>query len=309
MNTCMIRYIFCIIIILFVYPTFIYAETEAEFYYRRGKELYEAKQYNFAIENMEKALTADPTHYRAANMLGKIYRKKKLMKKSLDYYLMSHSANPSQSDVHYIVGTLYDNFFSTIHSTKHYVKAIEIDPSNRYAHLKLVRYFILEKNDTQTANKHQEISFSLGKSVAEPFLKDASRESSAGRETAALKQYRSAVKKNPADFESYFRISEIYVRKKEFQRAVRWLEKITYIRPDFETAYVRLGNLYFTAPLSHNKKFLYEMAVRNLETALKLNPKNRDALLLLADVHSKSGNLSEAEKLYKKFERMEKDQR
>lgn len=283
-----------------------YSETEDEFFFRRGMELYKSKQYNFAIEDMEKALKANPAHYEAANMLGKIYQQKKLMKKSLDYYLLSLSANPSQPEIQYIVGTLYDYFFSSGNSIHYYLKAVELNPAHRHAHLKLVRYYLLEKKDSELANRHFELSFNLGKDESVPFLQAAEKSYSSGNENNALVQYRNAVKKNPADLETYFRISEIYMRKKNYRKAVRWLEKITYIRPDNEKAYVRLGNLYFTAPLSQNKKFLYDMAITHLTSALSINPNNMDALLLLAEVHRKSGKVEEAEKLYKKVEHLEK---
>lgn len=299
--------LFCIFITSMLILPSAYAETEDEFFFRRGMELYQSKQYQFAIEDMEKALKANPSHFRAANMLGKIYRQKKLMKKSLDYYLLSLSINPSQPETHYQVGTLYDYFFSSFNSVPHYFKAVELDPSHRYAHLKLVRHYLLEKKDPASANRHFELSFKLGKEDAAPFMKAADKAYSAGNETDALAHYRNAVKKNPADLQTYFRISEIYVRCKEYRKAVRWLEKITYIRPDSEKAYMRLGNLYFTAPLSQNKKFLYDMAVTHLTNALAINPENRDALLLLAEVYRKSGKGEEAEKLYKRVEALEKN--
>lgn len=301
--------IFCIILISFAFLSRASAETEDEFFFRRGMALYHNKQYNFAIEDFEKALRVNSKNYNAANMLGKIYRKNKLTKKSLDYYLLSLSINPSQPQTHYLVGTLYDYFFSTINSVPHYLKAIELEPSHRYAHLKLVRHYLLEKKDLAHADYHFDMSFNLGKSDAAPFLKAAEKFYAAGDENSALEYYRKAVQKNPADLESYFRISEIYVRGKDYRKAVRWLEKVTYIRPDHEKAYVRLGNLYYTAPLSQNKKFSYDMAIVHLNTALTLNPNNKDAILLLADVYLKSGKREDAEKLYKKVEMLEGEEK
>ncbi|MCX7677971.1 MAG: tetratricopeptide repeat protein [Spirochaetes bacterium] len=295
----------CLIgIILFSIHPFAATETEDEFFFRRGMELYRNKQFQFAIEDFEKALKANPNNYRAANMLGKIYRKKKQMKTALDYYLLSLSINPSQADIHYAVGTLYDYFYSSTNSVKHYSKAVELNPTHRYALLKLVRYYLLQK-DPLTANRFFEKSYNLGKEKATKFLTEAERAYAEGNELKALERYRKAVKENPAHLDVYFKISEIYLRMKDYQKSVRWLEKVTYIRPDCELAFVRLGNLYYTAPLSKNKKFLFDMAILNLNNALSLNPHNKDALLLLADIYYKSGKLAEAEKLYKKIEEID----
>lgn len=296
----------CLIIILFFYANSPDTKQVDDFFFRRGMELYLNKQFSFAIEDFEKSLKANPKNYHAANMLGKIYSKKKQNKSALNYYLLSLSINPSQADTHYAVGVIYEYFYSSTNSAKHYTKAIEINPNHHYALLKLVRYYLLQ-NDVGTANTFFEKSFNIGKEKAATFLKEADAAYATGDEHTALLHYKKAVKENPADLDTYFKISEIYMRKKEYKKAVRWLEKVTYIRPDNEKAYVRLGNLYFTAPLSHNKKFLYNMAIFNLKNALLINPQNKDAMLLLADVYRKTGMNQEAEKLYKKLEDLENE--
>lgn len=278
---------------------------EDDFFYRRGLVQYRARLYRFAIEDMEKALAINPSHFEAANVLGKIYESKKLMKKALDYYGMSLATNPSQPDIHYRTAVLYDFFYNTRASSRHYLKAVELDPAHREAHLKLVRHYIVEKKDTAAADRHLSESYQLGKPEGDPILKEADREYGKGNEKSALGLYRKAVKKNPADLAVYFRIAEIYRRERNYRQAVRWLEKVKHIRPDNERAHVLLGDLYFTTPLSHNRKFLIDMAIKNLEIALTINPKNRDATLLLAEIHRSIGQGEKAEKLFREYEKME----
>jgi tetratricopeptide (TPR) repeat protein len=278
-----------------------------DFFYRRGVVEYENRMYRFAIEDMERVLAINPGHYRAANVLGDIYRGKKLMKKALDYYRMSIGANPSQPAIHYRIGTLYDFFYDGRASVHHYLKAVELDPSHGRAHLKLVRHYLLEKKDRAAADRHFSESYRLGREKGDAFLALAKKEYDLGREPAALAMYRKAIAKNPADLETYFRVSEIYRRGKDYRKAVRYLEKVKHIRPDSERAHVMLGNLYYTTPLSQNRKFLIGMAITNLDAALSLNPENRDALLLLSEIHRKLGNIDRADTLLKKFEKLEGD--
>ena len=281
------------------------AAGEDEFFYRRGLVQYENRMYRFATEDMERALSVNPGHFGAANVLGEIYRKQKLMKKSLDYYNISIGANPSQPEIHYRLGTLYDFFYDSTSSTHHYTKAVELDPAHGKAHLKLVRHFIIEKKDRAAADRHFYESYRLGKKEGDPVLAEAKKEYDRGRESEALKLYRKAIARNPADLDTYFLISGIFRRGKDYRKAVRIIEKVKHIRPDSEKALVMLGNLYYTTPLSQNKKFLIGMAVTNLEMALELNPRNRDALLLLAEIHQKTGNDVKAAKLFRELEKLE----
>ena len=276
-----------------------------EFFYQRGVVEYKNRMYKFAVEDMERVLAINPGHYRAANVLGEIYRGKKLMKKSLDYYRMSIGANPSQPGTHYRIGTLYDFFYDGRASVHHYLKAVELDPAHRRAHLKLVRYYLLEKKDRAAADRHFSESFRLGRTEGDALLARAKKEYDSGREQAALAWYRKAITKNPADLETYFRIAEIYRRGKDYRKAVRYLEKVKHIRPDSERAHVMLAGLYYTTPLSPSRMFLIGMAIANLDAALAINPENRDALLLLSEIHRKIGNLDRADTLLKKFEKLE----
>ena len=278
---------------------------EDDFFYRRGMVYYHARMYGFAIEDMEKALAINQGHYRAANALAELYGNKKLKKKSLDYYRISIGVNPVQPDIHYRMGVLYDFFYDTRSSTLHYLKTLEQDPVHYRAHLKLVRYYLIEKKDRKSADFHFDESYKLGKALAGPLRKAADREYAEGREMKSLDLYKKAMIKNPADLDIYFRIAEIHRRRKEYRKAVRYLEKIKHIRPDNERSLILLGNLYYSTPVSPSVPFRIEMAITNLRMALDLNPENRDAVLTLSEIYRKTGDKDKADELLKKFEEME----
>jgi len=278
---------------------------EDEFFYKRGMVQYRARMYGFAIEDMQKALAINPQHYRAANALAELYEKKKLKKKSLDYYRISLGSNPDQPDVHYRLGVLYDFFYDTRSSTHHYLKSLEQDPGNHRAHLKLVRYYLIEKKDRKTADLHFTSSYNLGKTAGDTLREAGDKEYSAGREAKSLEFYRKAIAKNPADLDIYFRMAEIHRRRKEYRKAVRYLEKVKHIRPDNERSLVLLGNLYHTTPVSTDARFQIDMAIINLRMALNLNPKNRDAILTLSEIYRRTGDKDKADEFLKKFEELE----
>ncbi len=297
--------ILCTALLFFITPREAVYGQEDEFFYKRGMVQYRARMYSFAIEDMQKALAINPRHYRAANALAELYGKKKLKKKSLDYYRISIGANPAQPEVHYRIGVLYDFFYDTRSSTHHYLKSLEQDPGNFRAHLRIVRYYLIEKKDRKTADFHFNTSYNLGKAAGNPLREAGDKEYSAGREARSLDFYRKAITKNPADLDIYFRMAEIHRRRKEYRKAVRYLEKVKHIRPDNERSLVLLGHLYNSTPVSPDARFRLDMAIINLRMALELNPRNRDAILTLSEIFRKTGDKDRADELLKKFEEME----
>jgi len=70
------------------------------------------------------------------------------------------------------------------------------------------------------------------------------------------------------------RITDFYLKKKEFEEAKKFLDRIKNIEPDYKNLHYKFALVY----LSENKMNLF---VRELIKELKVNPKNKDAKELL----------------------------
>lgn len=85
----------------------------------------------------------------------------------------------------------------------------------------------------------------------------------------------------------------IYKEKGDTASAVQLLQKVCNLYPDYAAAFEELGILYSTR---HNP-----LALEYLNTALQLEPNNTNALYALAMYYQESGDMEQAESLYRQI--------
>ncbi len=86
----------------------------------------------------------------------------------------------------------------------------------------------------------------------------------------------------------------------KYDRAAAILERLKFVRPDHERAYVLLGNIYFTRKFPGKRALYLVRAVENLKKAAELNPDNYDTLYTLSSVYKLMGKDVEAKAWEKK---------
>ncbi len=263
-----------------------------QYYYKKGVVEYHAEIYDYAVDNLLRALEINPGLYKAANVIAEIYEMQKNREEAIDYYNISLKINNKQPDIHCRIGELLEFFLKDDLSFSHYKGAVKIDPSHLKGHYNLVRLFN-KKGDMAGAFKHFNICYDLGKLEGEKNFELASSEEYEN-DDKAIELYSAAIEKNPVYIKAYFRLSEIYRRRNDYKNAILYLEKITELKPDNEKAYVYLGHLYYTYGLSWiptktrdtmKRRYILSRARANLEEAVRLNPGNPEACYLLSDVY------------------------
>lgn len=104
-----------------------------------------------------------------------------------------------------------------------------------------------------------------------------------GHYPEALKEYQELQKKNPKDGRLPFNAGTTAYQAKDYQRAISELEQATTSQDLTlqENAYYNLGNAYYRygekAPEARDKTASWEQAMKSYESALKLNPKDKEA--------------------------------
>lgn len=300
MNT-LIRRFTILLLLITVGPL---AAADWQYFYRRGTVQYNSRLYKFALEDFSRALEKNPGLFDAANKIADIYMMRKDVLKAFDYYKKSLEISDSQPAIHLKTGDLYEYFYQSRNAFGHFKKAAGLDPSLAPAHLKLVPYYI-RNGETKQAEYHLRQSSSLCRDKSLPFITSAEKAEKDGEPQKAEALYLKAHKENPADLDLYFRLSRLSRRQENFRSAVRYLEKVAAIRPDSEAAYLQLAHLYFSAPLSRNKKLMIDISLKSIDKVLSLNPGNISAYILLGDIHRYLGNVVEAEKYEAKAAEME----
>jgi len=79
--------------------------TEASF--QAGKEAIKAEDWNKAVDQLEKAVSAEPKNADARNFLGYAYRKLGYLEQSLMHYKEALALNPKHKQAHEYLGEAY----------------------------------------------------------------------------------------------------------------------------------------------------------------------------------------------------------
>ena len=101
------------------------------------------------------------------------------------------------------------------------------------------------------------------------------------------------IEREPDNQTALFMKGFIYKEKGDTASAVRLLTRVCDLYPDYEPAFEELGILYST----RNNP----MALEYLNTAIRLQPNNTNALYALAMFHQQNNRMDEAEQLYRRM--------
>lgn len=140
-----------------------------------------------------------------------------------------------------------------------------------------------------------------------------------GQLDEALKLFSEALDEKPDDANIHFNIALVYIKKENYKKAIKFLEKSLKIQPcddnlrELGVCYIKQGQLEkardyliraitdFGSSESENVTGVmffqmehYEEAKRHFEHAVKLKPKNSDAWFNLRDTYTELGMTREA---------------
>lgn len=278
--------------LFFLTPVF-FQNTDAAFYFQKGTVEFENAMYGYAEENLSRAVSFDPSLYRAYEMLGDIRLRQERRLEALAFYDRSLAENEAQDAVHFKAGELEDFFISRNKALAHFVRACELNPSNAYAAAGAGRILSLEGR-TAEADRYYAQSSAAGRAEAESILRKY-------RAAAKKKDYYTeemylddAIKANPADEETYYLLASVHRSRKNNGKAAAVLEKLKFIRPSSEKVYVLLAHLYYSERIYRNRKQEIVTAVSYMETALAMSPENTEYLEFMAELQRAAGNEEKA---------------
>ena len=167
--------------------------------------------------------------------------------------------------------------------------------------------------------------------TAETHLKRGLNYLEAGEKDQAIIEFRAGLKKDPKRIDLHERLGTAYLESNEYPLALGQFKRLVEEDPDNAYGHRKLAQLYLMfrdlakaeewmelaeklGPNHHELLVLkaeyavakngdFSRAKKLLETALKNDPGNVNAMLKLGTVHSKTGTLGEAEKWYTKAEK------
>jgi tetratricopeptide (TPR) repeat protein len=115
--------------------------------------------------------------------------------------------------------------------------------------------------------------------------------------TQVLSPLNKSIEKNPENSVAQNLLGLYYIKTKQPAKAMQQFEIVRYLTPESPVPYYYIGVM-----LAEKKEF--NEALRNLDRAVQINPKFREAILVAAQIYNETGNKAQAEKLLQKAQGM-----
>jgi len=166
-------------------------------------------QFEMAVECYEKAITINPSYYKAYYNLGGILQDLGKLNASIECFEKALSIKPDYADANNNIGNVFKELGQFDNAIKSFEKAIEVKPDYAEAH------------------------YSLGQ-----IFQDL------GKMEAAISSYQEVLVIKPDFAELHNNLGVIYQEAGELDSALHHLEDAVRIMPEFTEAFHNLGNVY-----------------------------------------------------------------
>lgn len=228
-----------------------------------GDHLDEAMSYYTRALELSLGQNEKPaTNY---NDIGNIYFAKNDFDNARAQYNNAISHDPEFYYAYYNLGYLSERLNETDKAIGYYNKALQINPNYDDAHLGLTRIY-LGKNDYEHT-KEAFLKMSRNSPSAEMYYyRLGSIEESFERWDNAINSYKDALKANPDFIDALNNLSELYLRRNNYQEAKDLCLRLIALEPDEEKTYRnRLGRIYYAQQQMTD-------AITEYQRAIELDP-------------------------------------
>ncbi|NLV66664.1 MAG: tetratricopeptide repeat protein [Spirochaetes bacterium] len=277
-----------------------------EYFYKRGTIQYRERLYKDAADSMIKALRRKGDLYQAANVLAEIKFIQRDRYAAIEYYELSLSVNDSQPGVHNSLGELLEYFAQYDRAIEHYTRGHALDPEDTRIMINLAR-ILVKTGRLDESLKYYNMCREKGMPRSRLLTEEAERIRRTDPAGAAA-LYRNAISFNPAHTEAYIGLADCYRQTGENEKAAAALEDLKKVNPRHAVIYIQLGNIYYNNRLKGNtRKYYINLAIKNYEEAIKLQPGNPDLYFELAAIMEALGERDRADRLLETADRLTRE--
>jgi tetratricopeptide (TPR) repeat protein len=230
-------------------------------YYIQGWNDYNAKKYDSAIENYEKALELNPKYVDVLNNLGLIYDKLENYQKAIFYYQNALEIKPDYAIAHYNTGLAYYKLKNYSKAIEFYKKAIELKPTYDKAlyALGLVYYY---QNNYPEAEYYYLKSVEVNPKYTYGYIGLGLIYYYQKRYEKSVEFYGKGLETNPEYTSGYYNIGLSYYKLNDYPNAIRNYKKALQLDPEYANAYHALGLAYQYSGDRQNAIEAYETFLR-----------------------------------------------
>ncbi|MBR6061207.1 MAG: tetratricopeptide repeat protein, partial [Spirochaetales bacterium] len=274
-------------------------DSDASLYLLLGSIYQKHGDYDRASSCYNTTIEKDPHCVEAYNNLGVISKTRLNYQEAIDYFQQALKVNPNRSDIYYNLGNTYklmgnleyakDNFEQTLKLKPDYVTAYNnlgniLDRLEQYQYALAVYHKGL-KIDFNNWKIHYNIAITFEK---------------IGNTVEAESHYRKAIEINPTFIEAYNNLGILYEKNGNYDAAKKCYNDLLSFNPDYNKGHNNLGRTYECLGMP-------DEALAEYKKALAGNPNYKIALNNSAKLCYDRHDYQNAEKLYERLLRMEKD--
>ena len=232
---------------------------------RLGAQYIDAKQYDAALKELQRAVQANPKDATAQMMLGVAYYWTGEVDKSMECYRTSlelEPANPqsymllgisqaykgqvneayasfkksaeldpTRADIQMNLGSIEDSMNRTLDSLEHFRKAVQLAPHEALYHYQLGMLYRRLGRDAEAADSLREALKDFPQ-FEDAMLELGAIEERAGDRKAATKDFKKAVETKPLDSVARFRLARLYLKDNDHKRAREVLGDAFHLTPE-----------------------------------------------------------------------------
>ncbi len=198
---------------LFAYTLSIFSKDSmqkySKYYIDVGRAYANEGKYGDAIWFYQRALLITPNSDTAYCNMGLAYYHIDEITKALDMCKRAIYSNPKNIELYKYLGMLYNDMQEYYKAFKAYSKAIEINPKDLDSLIYIGDFYGVIKRDY----------------------------------TLSQRFYNKAINSNPKDYRAYFHLAYLYIDKKDFKKAIKFLKKSISLHPFDANIYNNLFEL------------------------------------------------------------------
>lgn len=240
-------------------------------YTEQGATFYDKREYNKAIEVLNKALEINPEYSNAWSWLGAVYNDLGDTGKAIECNNKAIEIDPKNALAWNNLGVSYSHIGDFDKSVEYYKKATQLDPNLMYSWGNLARAYT-DAGNFSKAIEYAEKAISLNPKHAYPWIALGETWKFKGDNEKALECFRKAVKLDPKNQlartflgDAYLAVNNQIKAAECFNQAGDLLRRQLETYPEDAMAWINLGTVYLSLQN-------YEDAIKCFQKAVELNP-------------------------------------
>lgn len=237
---------------------------DALYYYSRGLDKFNKKDYKGAIDDYTEAIKQNPNYIDAYLNRGICYTFCREYKKSVKDCSKIINLNPNRIDAYINRGVSYNYLKEYKKAIDDFEKALEAEKNNASIYNNLGYSYYKTKNYTEAIINFEK-AIALNPLYDLPYYNKGLCEFAQRNYKEAIKNYEEAIKNNQEYTLAFYEKGKSELKLGNKKEAMKSFKKVIELSPRNYNAYNSIGNLYY-----NDKK--YDMAIEHYNKGISINP-------------------------------------